>query len=210
MPADPQLVFVAMAVVIGGLLLFVALLFAGLGVVRLLKLPQELPEGPRFEPPPPPARSGGDRVEARRVAERQARLRQVYAQAHDAVRAGWSCRELRSACVLSAGDERMRQAGEILARTSATARTAAEAAEALLTDCDKRLRADHAALSDPDIAALGETLAGHAVTAQGALSEARRATEGLVGDGGRRRILLMLVALAVMVVWIVLMQLLRK
>ena len=210
MPADPQLVFVAMAVVIGGLMLFVALLFGGLGVVRLLKLPQELPEGPRFEPPPPPARVGGDRVEAKRVAERQARLRQVYAQAHDVVRTSWSCRDLRSTLVPVAGDERVRHASEVVTTASATARTASDAAEALLADCDKRLRADHASVTDAEIAALSETLQSHAVTAQGALTVARQAAEGLAGDGGRRRILLMLAALAVMVVWIVLMQFLRR
>jgi hypothetical protein len=209
MPADPQLVFVAMAVVIGGLALFVALLFGGLGVVRLLKLPQDLPEGPRFEPPPPPARVGGDRAEARRVAERQVRLRRVYDQAHDVVRVGWSCRDLRSALV-PGDDERFRQASEAVARACITARAAAEAAEALLADCDKRLRAEHAALSEAEITALDAALQGHAVTAQGALAAARQAADGLAGDGGRRRILLMLGALAVMVLWIVLMQALRR
>lgn len=79
----------AMAIVggvIGGLLLFSAMLLGGLRLVRWLGLPQDVPEGAHYSPPAPPLRAAGNPAEARAIATLQARRRALYARAR-AIRA---------------------------------------------------------------------------------------------------------------------------
>src|SRR5690349_9369082 len=93
-PPAPEALFHAMYALIGGLLLFALLLLLGTRIVRWLKLPQDLPEGPRFEPPAPPTVAKGDRAAAAIAAAAQARLRAVYDQAHAVVLAAVRCQDL--------------------------------------------------------------------------------------------------------------------
>lgn len=51
--------------------------------------------------------------------------------------------------------------------------------------------------------------AGHALTVQGALAEARQAVAPLP-DGGNRRLIVLVVMLVVMIAWVVAMQMLLK
>ena len=75
MQALPEEMLVPMVGVVIALLLFGGLLLFGVWVIKRLKLPNDLPEGPYFEPPPPPVRDLLDHVEARRMAARQMRRR---------------------------------------------------------------------------------------------------------------------------------------
>jgi hypothetical protein len=209
MPFDPALVNLVMAALVGGLVLFASLLLFGTRLVRWLKLPQDLPEGPRFEPPPPPAVARGDRARAAQTAAAQARLAALYADAHAVVRAAAACQDLHHQVSTSGPQEQFVAAAAVTGRTSATAVNAANAVEMALMACDRRLRGDRAAVGDEELAALARTISGHALTAQGALAEARLAVAPLP-DGGNRRLILLVLLLVVMIAWVVAMQTLLR
>jgi hypothetical protein len=209
MPPGPDLVFLTMAGLIGGLLIFALLLLFGGVIVRRLKLPQDLPEGPRFEPPPPPAVPHGDRARAAVAATAQARLRTLYAQAHAVVRAAGECQELHHAVRSAGSAEPYASVQPVTERCSATAVTSATAAEATLQALDRRLRADRTAVTEADLVAAAKELAAHELAAQGALAQARSAVAPLP-DGGNRRLYILLVLLVVMIGWVIAMQFLLK
>ncbi len=209
MPPGPDTVFLAMFALIGGLVIFAGLLLFGSALVRWLKLPQDLPEGPRFEPPPPPAVPRGDRSAAALVAATQARLRTVYEQAHTVIIAAAECQHLHQQVASAGAVEPYVAIAVETERCSATAATSATAVEQTLTAFDKRLRSERAGVGEDDIEIVRKELAGHAVTAQGALTQARAAVAPLP-DGGNRRLFLLVAMLVVMIAWVIAMQFLLK
>lgn len=209
MPPGPDQLFLTMAALVGGLLLFALLLQLGTFIVRRLKLPQDLPEGPRFEPPPPPSVPRGDRAAAAVVAAAQARLRAAYAEAHAVVRAAAECQDLHQQ-VRSAGTVGPFAAvAPVTEQCSLTAGTSAKVVEEVLATFDRRLRAGRATVGDADVETLRRDLAAHAQTVQGALTQARAAVAPLP-DGGNRRLLMLVVMLVVMIAWVIAMQVLLK
>jgi hypothetical protein len=211
MPVDPQLLPLSMIAIVGGLMIFAVLLLFGVKLIRWLKLPQDLPEGPRFEPPPPPSVLRGDRIAAAATAAVQARLQAIYTQAHAVVRAATECQEMH-VLVRSAGPvEPFAAVAPVTERCSATAVTSATAMEHVLSAFDRRLRTDRAAVTDAEMEAAKRDIAHHALVAQGALSEARAAIAPLPNGGANRRLYMLLILLAVMIVWVFAMQyILRK
>ena len=209
MPPGPDLLVLSMAALIGGLVIFAGLLVFGTAIVRWLKLPQDLPEGPRFEPPPPPSVARGDRGAAALAAAAQARLGAVYAEAHAVVRMAMECQDLHQQVVAAGPAEPFAAVAPVTERSSATAVTSATAVEQSLAAFDRRLRTERAAVSDGDVAILRKELAAHALTAQGALAQAREATAPLP-DGSNRRLILLVVMLVVMIGWVIAMQFLLK
>jgi hypothetical protein len=215
MPNDPLVALYAVAAVIGGLLAFAALLLAGVGVVRRLALPQELPEGPRFEPPPPPLRARPDRAAAREAAVRQEALRALYARGLPILRSAQQCHELLGAAEGVAGVDPAVKTTALaeLQRSAATAAAAATAADQALRQLDQELRR----VPGPDAAGLAAAATAasvcvdqQALAAQGALAAARAAAAALPDLQGRRRLWLMLGLLAVMVAWVVAMALITR
>ncbi|HEX3134879.1 MAG TPA: hypothetical protein VHX44_15035 [Planctomycetota bacterium] len=209
MPAGPDTLMLTMFALIGGLLIFAVLLLLGVRIVRWLKLPQDLPEGPRFEAPPPPSVAKGDRAAAAVIAVAQARLQAVYTEAHAVVRAAAECQDLHQQVNSAGAVEPFAAVAPVTERCSATAITSATAAEQALQAFDRRLRADRAAVADAEVEALRKDLAGHALTAQEALTEARAAVAPLP-DGGNRRLILLVGLLVVMIAWVIAMQMLLK
>lgn len=209
MPFDPETLPMAMFALIGGLMIFAVLLLLGVRIVRWLKLPQDLPEGPRYEAPPPPSVAKGDRAAAAVVAVAQSRLQALYADAHAVVRAAAECQDLHQQVSSAGAVAPFAAVAPVTERCSATAVTSATAADQALQVFDKRLRADRAAVADTDIEALRKDLAGHALAAQGALAEARAAVAPLP-DGGNRRLILLVGLLVVMIGWVIAMQMLLK
>ncbi len=217
MASDPLVVLVV-AGVIGGLVAFAVLLLAGAGVVRWLRLPQELPEIPRFEPPPPPLRVHPDRAAARVAAARQAELRQIFARGLGICHAAQQCHELLGGVEALTGlDAALRDpALTELRRCSATSSAALTVADQSLRELDQTLRGAPAtapaagAAPVADIAAVAAVVDQQALAAQGALAAARAAVQALPDLTGRRRLWLMLALLAVMVAWVVAMALITK
>ena len=213
MASDPLVVLVV-AAVIGGLVAFAVLLLAGVGVVRWLRLPQELPEIPRFEPPPPPLRAHPDRAAARAVAARQAELRQLFARGLGICQATQQCQEMLGAVEgLSGLDGALRDpALAELRRSSATSAGALTVADQALRQLDEELRGAPAADAAPipAIAATAAIVDQQALAAQGALASARAAVQALPDLTGRRRLWLMLALLAVMVAWVAAMALITR
>ena len=211
MPVDPQLLPLSMIAIVGGLMIFAVLLLFGVKLIRWLKLPQDLPEGPRFEPPPPPSVLRGDRTAAAATAAVQVRLQAIYSQAHAVVRAAAECQELHL-LVRSAGPvEPFAAVAPVTERCSAAAVTNATAMENVLSDFDRRLRTNRAAVTVADIEAATRDIEGYAVVAQSALNEARTAVAPLPSGGANRRLYILLALLAVMIAWVFAMQyILRK
>lgn len=152
---EPGLVLAAISAVVGALAVFAALLLAGVRIVSALRLPTELPEGPRFEPAPPPAHAPGDPAAARARAALTARRRAV---GDDAARAAEIAEQLRlrqeevpdelRAPIAEAADEAARAAavaetafrGDDLDDAEATTRDARERAERALERAEHVLR----------------------------------------------------------------------
>lgn len=133
----PDLLLLSMAALVGGLMLFAGLLLVGTRIVRWLHLPQDLPEGPRFEPPPPPAVPRGERAAAAIVAAAQARLRTVYAEVHALARAAAECQDLHQQVTSAGAVEPYATIAQVTGRCSATATTSAAAADQALQACDR-------------------------------------------------------------------------
>lgn len=208
-PPAPEALFHAMYALIGGLMLFALLLLLGTRIVRWLKLPQDLPEGPRFEPPAPPTVAKGDRAAAAVAAAAQARLRAVYERAHAVVLTAVQCQDLHQQVVSAGATEPFTAVAPVTERCAATAMATATTVEQALAAFDRRVRADRAAVTADEIAAIGRELETHAQTVQGALAEARTAVAPLP-DGGNRRLILLVVMLVVMIAWVIAMQMMLK
>lgn len=208
-PPAPEALFHAMYALIGGLLLFALLLLLGTRIVRWLKLPQDLPEGPRFEPPAPPTVAKGDRAAAALAAAAQSRLRAVYDQAHAVVLDAVRCQDLHQQVVSAGSGEPFAAVAPVTERCAATAVATVTAVEQALTAFDQRVRGDRSAITADEIAALRRDLEAHAATVNDALIRAKAAVAPLP-DGGNRRLVLLVVMLVVMIAWVVAMQMMLK
>jgi hypothetical protein len=177
--------------VVVGLLLFAGLLQLGALIVRALKLPNDLPEGPHFEPPPPAIRDVLSPDEASRIATQQLRLHQLYDRARMATQAAQRCMELAAQpYAVSANAPDPAQAKAELLRLAATAKQAAENADqavrqSVVVDADMERWANEAQTAARDAQALAMRFP----------------------SGRERRLRLMMILLVVMVVWTVLMYL---
>lgn len=87
MPAEALL---AQGAVVAALLVFAVVVVGGRWLVQRLRLPTDLPEGPRFEPPPPPAVDRCDPAAARAAAAIQLRRAALGDEAHQAARAAFA------------------------------------------------------------------------------------------------------------------------
>lgn len=187
MPPLPTDLMAPMGAVIAALVLFAGLLHLGLVIVRRLKLPQDLPEGPHYEPPPPPVSEVLDPAAARAVAALQARRRAIYDRAHAAARAAADCAEAALVPLIAApGAPDPATAHADLLRHAAVAKAAAEAAE-------KAMRGSDLALAAADTER-------HAAEADAALV-ASAAVLAPFPEPGNRRMLVMLIALGVVLVF---------
>jgi hypothetical protein len=209
MAPGPDQLFLVMAGLIGGLMIFALLLLLGTRLVKWLNLPQDLPEGPRFEPPPPPSVATGDRTAAAVAAAAQARLAAIYAEAHAVMIAAAHCQDLHQQVRAAGAVEPYAAVAQITEQCSATVATSAKVVEESLASFDRRVRAERAAISTAEIEVLRKELAGHTLTVQGALTKARAAVAPLP-DGGNRRLIMLVVMLVVMIAWVIAMQVLLK
>jgi len=117
--------------IIAALLVFAGMLLLGVAIVRWLKLPTDLPEGPRFEPPPP------DLIEDPAGAAERAAERAAWAALGHRARVLWQA-------AVRAHDERLPCAAacEAAAKAGETAfkardETALTAAEQALADAQR-------------------------------------------------------------------------
>ena len=197
MPPLPSELMAPMGAVVAALVLFAGLLHLGLSIVRRLKLPQDLPEGPHYEPPPPPVSEALTPAAARAVAAVQAQRRAMYARAHGAARAAADCAEASLIPLIATpGAPAPAAAQADLLRHAAEAKAAAEAAEAAMRGSDlAQAAADterHAAVADAALVACAAVLAPFP-------------------EPGNRRMWIMLVALGVVVViWLFIVVLLPQ
>ncbi len=186
MHADPEMLTAVVVALVGGLTVFAVLLLAGVALVRALGLPQELPDGPRFEPPPPPLRAHGERSGALQAAARQAAVTALYARARELEFQERECQAL-------AGPHSGREAeagAALLAPQLQAASAASAAAQAALLAFDRRQRAAPAA--DAGQGELAAALAQGEPVVQGALAAARALAPGGAPAGPSRRRLLLL------------------
>ncbi len=114
--------------VVAALLLFAGLLLFGTGLVRWLALPTDLPEGPRFEPPPPTPTD--DRTGATARAAAQAEVADRGRRAHALWTAAVAAHETKHP--QAAAHEAAARAGEAAFRAGDEA--ALTAAEKALVD----------------------------------------------------------------------------
>jgi hypothetical protein len=200
MHADPDTLIAAVAAMIGGLLGFAALLLAGVALVHVLRLPQDLPDGPRFEPPAPPLRAQGERSSALLAAARQAGIAALYARARALELAARECQALAvgpAAAPAAVPGSAAPASNTVAAQCEGAVAASATAGEALRA-FDQRLRAAPGA--DAGTVALAAVLAAQEPVVAGALAAARRlAASGGAAPAPRRRWLLLV---AVLVLWL--------
>ncbi len=196
MDTDPDQLMAVVVAMIGGIAAFSALLLLGGWVVRILRLPQDLPDGPRFEPPPPPVAALAERTAARLRAERQAEVHALYARIQELVRTAHECQLLSH----QLQDEGV--AAEVMAALTRHAAEAETASTQLMTAM-ATANARHGQQGPP--AGLDELRgacdsAGKAIDAAIAAQRAIRAQVPLPSAPTRRWLLLLL---AIMVLWLV-------
>jgi hypothetical protein len=191
MQADPQTLIAVVVALVGGLLAFAILLLAGVALVHALRLPQDLPDGPRFEPPPPPLRARGEVQGARQAAQRQAAVAALYAHARDLDLQERECQAL-AALAAPAGAPRPPPAVAVPAAQLQAAAEACAAAQGALRAFDQRLRGAPAADAGND--ALAAELAACAPVVGEALAAARALAAAAPAAGPPRRRLLLLAA----------------
>jgi hypothetical protein len=188
MGIPPAELLAAMGGIIGGLLVMVVCVLTGTRIVRWLKLPQELPEGPLFEPPPPPIRSKPDRKQAHEMAALQQRLRTIYESGHSTMRAAQQIQEhlfaLERAGHALTGEEERKTHATVTARVEQASKRASDAA----TKAEQAMRhADPARAERETTALLSE--------ARAALSEVEAAMRQIdIPDASRRLYVILLVA----------------
>jgi hypothetical protein len=187
MHADPETLFAVVAAMVGGLMGFAVLLLAGVALVHALRLPQDLPDGPRFEPPPPPLQPRGERGLALKAAQRQAVVAALYARARELEHGGRECQALMGA-LATAPVQAGASAG--LAQRLQAATEACAAVATAMRAFDGSLRA--APLSDAGSEAFAAALAAREPEVQDALAAARKVAADPAAPGpGRHRLLLL-------------------
>ncbi len=117
--------------IVAALLVFAGMLLLGVAIVRWLRLPTDLPEGPRFEPPPP------DLVEDPAGAADRAADRAAWAALGNRARVLWQAavRAHEERLPSAAACEAAAKAGE--AAFKARDATALAAAELALADAQR-------------------------------------------------------------------------
>jgi hypothetical protein len=142
MPSDPVVVVIAVS---AALMVFSLILLGGVRLVRLLGLPQDLPEGPRFEPPPPPLLAVADRAQAQAVRANQVHHHARFAQARsawEAACAAYAIAEVHpGATVAATKAEAAAKAAESAARAGDAPAVAAHLATAQEACADARRHA---------------------------------------------------------------------
>ncbi|MFW5750297.1 MAG: hypothetical protein ACOCZK_01485 [Planctomycetota bacterium] len=195
--SDPLAVLIA---IICALFTFGMLVIAGGYIVRRLRLPRDLPEGPRFEPTPPPPQDPG----SSRAARERAALSEQRAAACTAAR-----QALHFASSLSAEAHALEQLDDAVLRQAgsddpaALRRTATGLAEQAAAE------AEHAEsqMRGADVAAAAETCAASRQRAAGLHAELERHLAPLtVADGRRTRILLLFVLLIALLICLALLK----
>ncbi len=184
MPSDPAQLIYVMAAVVSALAVFSLLILGGVRIVALLRLPQELPEGPRFEPPPPEVIDQPDRVRAASIAQRRGRLREIHANAYAAFRAAGACHEALASLPGAAPVAERQELAELVATA------------------DRRLGVAETALRDDDLPrALLDTVRCAGDCAELAGRARIIAERHVAGDHGRQRMILLGLAL-LMAIWL--------
>jgi hypothetical protein len=187
-----------MAALLAGVGIFSALLLFGVVVVRWLRLPQDLPEGLRFEPPPPPLDTVADRTQAVALAARRRVLGDQLHQAYTVVRHAMACQEALLALEAHPAAQDPAQAA-----TVAQLRQAVGLAVGLGNEAERiadRLR------NQPDDPTPGAALPDLAQRAAAARDSVEGLLKQLPGENGNRRLFMLLILLAVMVAWIAIMR----
>jgi hypothetical protein len=181
------------AAILGAMLVFAFTVLIGRSLVRVLRLPTDLPPGPRFAPPPPPARDPDTPAQARERARHH--RRRVKA-----------CTDARTAC----------ETAEVLAETRRLLATYDQAElraagcndpEALLQTLDQaqarvhgEAEAAECAMHDADLESACAVTAAAATTAAHERSEIDRLLAPIhLPDADRRRLWRLLIALIVAV-----------
>lgn len=215
MPVDPTPVMLAVAAVIAGLVVFAGLVLAGVAIVRRLGLPPGLPEGPNYEPPPPPVRDRPDRKAAQATAQAQARLQRLYDRARSAASASHECQEMLALGTLGGFDhlcialgvkrgldDKARAAVDTIRREAAKAKAAAEAAEPAMR---------RATLAAPEtvLVEVENEIDRQAAAAEAARTAALEAAKSLP-DHRNRRLWFLLILLAVMTAWMAVILMLTR
>ena len=200
MHADPVPMIATVAAMVGGLLVFALLLLAGGAVVRWLRLPQDLPDGPRFEPPPPALVQHPDRALAMACARRQSDAHALYARVKAATQTALECQLFAES--LPAG-QMAPEVAAALERGLAQARASYKAMLAALDDQSARMR--QAPASDAVVTGATELLALCAreqQVASDALAQMRSSASGMVAPPrGTSRWLV--IAAVILVLWLV-------
>ncbi len=180
MPHDPAQLAYVMTAVVAALAVFSLLILGGVRIVAWLHLPQELPEGPRFEPPPPEIIDLPDPSRAASVAQRRGRLREIYGNAYAAFRAAGTCHEALAGLPAGAPAPERKELQELVAAV------------------DRQLTVAEASLRDDD---LPRALLDTGRCAQNSAEFAERARliaeRHAPADHGRRRVIVLGLALLV-------------
>jgi hypothetical protein len=171
-------------------------LLIGAVVVRRLRLPTDLPEAARYEPPPPVLVQHATRDEARAIAATRCELAALLATVHTAVHDALHCQELRHASAHLSADATHGAAATAIAAAAEDAVQAAETA-------DRHAQRLHVAPNDSDARDAIPALVARAAEARVRADAAAKT----IPDSGNRRLWLMLGALAVLVAWMVAMKL---
>lgn len=194
---DPTLVIATVAAMIGGLLAFALLLLGGGLSVRWLKLPRDLPEGPRHEPPPPAIRSRGDRVAAAACAQRQAELQALYSRAWAVSK---SMEEYQKVTGSQPHGNLSPEVKDVIARMDGQAAKASASVLEALAAYDARLRKEPG--SDAGSADFSALCAREGALVTEALATLRSAVDGPAVGGGMSRRWLLVIAV-ILVLWLV-------
>jgi hypothetical protein len=193
----PSDVIAAMTGVIGGAFLFALALLSGIRIVRVLRLPQDLPDAIRFEPPPPLLREVADRDQAIAAASKQDRLRRIYQDGRRAVLAAQRTHDLAALATAVAARQATGGAAkpEIRAAIATVTRAAEQAANAAMLS--------ERAMREPNLDAAEAQCRDHADVAAAALVSADRAMTELPESDDRQRIYLLVILLVLVGAWLV-------
>jgi hypothetical protein len=199
---DPALLMPMLLAPTLGVMIFGGFVVIGVRIVRWMRLPIDLPEIPRYEPPAPIVRETADPTAARAVAAQRVALAEKLSLAHATVRDVFAGQEL-----ILAMTNHPQATEPAHAATIATARAAFTALQAAGEAADgiaQRLRAA------PDEVSPAAELAGLRERSQTARQQIEAAAATLPDVERRRRLWLMIIAVAVLMTWAYLMLALLK
>jgi hypothetical protein len=203
---DPALITLIMFSLVGGLLLFAGLLLSGVWLIRFLKLPTDLPEGPRFEAPPPPLMPRGDRVAAAPVAAQQQRFHALFATAHRAARTAFEIQEYQTAVKQTSAAEALR---ETVNKHAAEAKIIGANIDTLMTDMRSRMLNERNNIQDSHLDAWRVALANYETQAQTLMAQVKSAIEPLTELSqapSHKRIIILVILLIIMLLWVFYLQ----